>query len=441
MPTPHVLVIGGGFGGLHTARALRKAPVRITLVDRSNHHLFQPLLYQVATASLAPSDIAEPIRSILRKQANVAVRLAEVTSIDLSGKSVDLLTPDGTTEKLGWDKLVLAAGASHSYFGNDQWARYAPGLKTLGDAFEIRRRVLAAFERAEWAPDPVTRNALLTFVVIGGGPTGVELAGALAEIAFWTLRRDFRNIETVKARVILVEAASDVLGGFVPELRERAREQLKGLGVDVWLNKRVTGIDPHGVQLGNERIEAGTVLWAAGVQGEPVAKTLGVELDRAGRVAVGPDCSVPGHPDAFVIGDLAKFVPDGSDKALPGVAQVAMQMGDFVGAAIRGDLDGKARGTFAYNDKGSLATIGRSKAVADLGWIKLSGWFAWFVWAFVHVLFLVGFRNRALVMTKWATAWFTYERASRLIWSPPDFREVHATDVDAPPVESARTAG
>ncbi|MEQ1568686.1 MAG: NAD(P)/FAD-dependent oxidoreductase [Myxococcota bacterium] len=418
MSTPHVLVIGGGFGGLGATRALRKAPVRITLIDRSNHHLFQPLLYQVATASLAPSDIAEPIRAILRRQSNVSVRLGEVAAIDLAGHAATLT--DGST--ISWDKLVIAAGVSHSYFGNDGWAAHAPGLKTLTDAFEIRRRVLTAFEQAEWETDPARRNAAMTFVVIGGGPTGVELAGALAEISFWTLRRDFRNIETTKARVILLEAGPDVLPGFDPGLRVKAKEQLQRLGVQVWVDRKVTGIDASGVSMGAERLEAGTVLWAAGVQGEPLARTLGVPLDRAGRVPVAQDCSVPGHPDAFVIGDLAQFVPSEGARPLPGVAQVAMQMGDHVGRAIAGDVAGKTREPFGYHDKGSLATIGRSKAVADLGFVKLGGFFAWFVWAFVHVVFLITFRNRILVMTKWATAWFTYERASRLIWRVPERR-------------------
>ncbi|MEQ1501247.1 MAG: NAD(P)/FAD-dependent oxidoreductase [Myxococcota bacterium] len=419
-PRPHVLIIGGGFGGLAAAQGLRRAPVRITVVDKSNHHLFQPLLYQVATASLAPSDIAEPIRSILRRQDNAAVRLAEVTEIDLAGKRAHLIEEDGDREWIHWDKLVVAAGASHGYFGHDDWSEHAPGLKTLGDALEIRRKILYAFERAEWTTDPALRTALTTFVVIGGGPTGVELAGSLAEIAFWTLRRDFRNIMTTRARVVLVEAGHGLLNGYPPDLQEKAKSQLEKIGVEVRFGAAVTGVDAHGIVLGADRIDAGTVLWAAGVRGAGVAKSLGVTLDKAGRVPVQPDCSIPGHPDAFVIGDLALFVPEPGGKPLPGVAQVAMQGGAHVATTIAHDLERSPRTPFVYNDKGSMATIGRSKAVADLGWMKASGFVAWFLWAFVHVLFLVTFRSRLLVMTKWAWAWFTYERAVRLIWTLPE---------------------
>ncbi|MEZ4241200.1 MAG: NAD(P)/FAD-dependent oxidoreductase [Myxococcota bacterium] len=398
---PHVIVVGGGFGGLEAARHLRKARVRITLVDRANHHLFQPLLYQVATATLAPSDIAEPIRGVLRKQANVAVRMAEVTNVDLAQKRVHL-QEDGHSVDLAYDKLVLAAGASHSYFGHDDWAADAPGLKTIADALEMRQRILCAFERAEWEPDPKQRAALTTFVVIGAGPTGVELAGAIKEIAFRTLRRDFRNIDSTRARVLLLEGGPAVLPAYPEHLRQRALEQLQHLGVEVKLGAMVTGVDAHGVDVGEERIDAGTVLWAAGVRGASLAKTLEVPLDKAGRVPVGPDCSVPGHPDAFVVGDLAVFVPEGQERPLPGVAQVAMQMGKHVAHQIRRDLAQEPRETFVYNDKGSLATIGRTKAVADVGRIQTSGLPAWLLWAFVHIAFLVTFRSRVLVMTKWA---------------------------------------
>jgi NADH dehydrogenase len=420
---PHVIVVGGGFGGLEVARGLRKAPVRITLIDRSNHHLFQPLLYQVATAALAPSDIAEPIRSILRRQDNVAVRLAEVRQVDLAGKRVHIAEDDGDEEWVSWDKLAIAAGVSHSYFGHDEWAPYAPGLKTLGDAFEMRKRILQAFERAEWTADLEERKRLTTLVVIGGGPTGVELAGALAEIAFRTLKRDFRNFETTRARVVLVEAAPTLLGAYPEDLRQRAREQLEQLGVEVRLGAMVTKVDEMGVMLGEERLPSATVLWAAGVRGEPLAKTLGVELDRAGRVKVNPDLSVPGHPDCFVVGDLAFLAIDG--KPVPGVAQGAMQMGAHAAKVIAADLAREPREPFRYKDKGSLATIGRSKAIADLGWWKTSGFVAWLLWAFVHVLFLVTFRNKIVVMTKWAAAWFTYERAARLIWQPSPSQKPH----------------
>lgn len=414
--TPRVIVVGGGFGGLAVTKALKRSPVRITLVDRSNHHLFQPLLYQVATAALAPSDIAEPIRSVLRRQDNAFVRLAEVREVDLVGKRVHIVEDDGDEEWIRWDKLVIAAGVSHSYFGNDQWAAVAPGLKTLGDAFEMRKRVLVAFERAEWTTDETERKRLTTLVVIGGGPTGVELAGALSEIAFHTLRRDFRNFEPSTARVILVEGGPALLSAYPERLRERAKEQLERLGVEVRLNAKVTHIDMHGVTLGEEKLPSATVLWAAGVKGEPIAATLGVPLDRSGRVPVNADCSVPGHPDCFVIGDLASMQQDG--KPLPGVAQTAMQMGKYVARTIAGDLTGVAREPFRYRDLGSMATIGRSKAIADLGWWKTSGLPAWLLWAFIHILFLVTFRNKIVVMTKWAWAWFTYDRAVRLIWRP-----------------------
>jgi NADH dehydrogenase len=414
---PHVLVVGGGFGGLAATQALAGAPVRITLVDRTNHHLFQPLLYQVATASLAPSDIAEPIRSIVKHQDNVKVRLAEVLAISLSERTATLRDDDGTEDVVRWDKLVLAAGAKSTWFGHDEWAAHAPGLKTLGDALDIRRRILRAFEHAEWAETEAQRAALTTFVVIGGGPTGVELAGAIAEIAFWTLRKDFRNVDLSKARVLLLEGGPSLLSTYPPELQERGRRQLEKLGVEVRTGAKVSHVGPDGVRVGDESIPAATVLWGAGVKGEPVAATLGVPLDRAGRVVVAPDCSVPGHPDAFVVGDLAAHAHGGAP--VPGVAPAAQQMGRFVADAIRGDLEGRARGAFSYWDKGSMATIGRSKAIAMAGRFRTSGLLAWAMWAFIHVFFLITFRNRFLVMTKWAVAWFTYERASRLIWRSP----------------------
>lgn len=411
MPRPRVVILGGGFAGLATAQALDGADLDVVVVDRRNHHLFQPLLYQVATASLAPSDIAEPIRHILARQANASVRMATAVAIDLPAQEVHLEGGD----RVAYDHLVVAAGARHSYFGNDAWADHAPGLKTIGDALEIRRRVLSAFEAAEWCDDPEERRALTTFVVVGAGPTGVELAGALAEIAMRTLRRDFRRVDTTQARVVLVEGSHAVLPPYPEVLQGRARQQLEGLGVEVRLDTKVTGIDAEGVDLGDERLEARTVLWAAGVEGAPVGATLGVPMTRNGQIEVQPDLSVPGHPEVFVIGDLARVPqPDGS--VVPGVAPAAQQMGRFVGATLRDDLAGRPRGAFRYVDKGSMATIGRSRAVMDALGMKLGGFPAWLAWVLVHLLFLVTFRNRVLVFTKWAWAWFTWERASRLVW-------------------------
>ena len=411
MSTPHVLVIGGGFGGLEVAKRLARADVRVTLVDRRNHHLFQPLLYQVATAALAPGDIAEPIRRIVAGYRNVSVRLGDVGAIDLTAKTATL--SDGTV--LAWDKLILAAGARHSYFGHPDWAEFAPGLKTVGDALELRHRMLAAFERAEWATDADERRRQLTFVVIGAGPTGVEMAGAIAEIAQTTMLRDFRNIDTSKARVVLVEATEEVLPGYPDDLRRKARAQLAELGVEVRTGCRVTGIDARGVSMGEERIPSAMLMWAAGVEAEPLTKTLGVPLDRNGRVQVLPDLSMPGHPDAFAIGDVASFVQDG--KILPGVAQVAMQMGDRAAANVRADLDGAARKPFAYWDLGKLATVGRRRAVADLPGMHLAGFFAWFIWVTLHLWVIVAFRSRVVVFLKWAWLYLSHDRGSRLMWA------------------------
>lgn len=406
-----VVIIGGGFGGLATARALRREPVEITLIDRRNHHLFQPLLYQVATAGLAPTDIAEPIRGILAKQRNATVRLAEAAAIDLEGKAVVL--SDG--DRVPYDTLVVAAGAGPSYFGHPEWQRHAPALKTIGDALDIRRRVLEAFEEAEWADDPDERRALLTFVVVGAGPTGVELAGALAEIAFHTLRRDFRRFDPAQAKVILVEGTDAVLPPYPDTLQKSAQRQLESLGVEVHLGARVEEVDGEGVTIGGERIPARTVLWAAGVQGAEVGGSLDVPLTRTGQVVVEPDLSIPGHRDVFVIGDLAHVEqPDGS--VVPGVAQGALQMGTFVGQNLKDDRAGRPRGSFRYWDKGNMATIGRRRAVMDAMGIRLSGLLAWLAWVAVHLFFLVSYRNRLLVFTKWAWAWVTFERASRLIW-------------------------
>lgn len=413
---PHrVVIVGAGFGGLFAAKALAGAPVELTVVDRRNHHLFQPLLYQVATAGLNASDIAYPIRSILRHQANARVLLGEVSGIDPDGRTVSLA--DGG--QLPYDHLILAAGATHTYFGHDEWAADAPGLKTIEDALEIRRRVLTAFEAAErCADDAAARQAHLTFVVIGGGPTGVELAGAISEIALRTLTRDFRSIDPGTARVVLVEGLDRILTTYPPGLSARATSQLRRLGVEVRTGTRVTGIDDHGVDTSGGRIEARTVLWAAGVAASPLAATLGAPLDRAGRVQVEPDLSVPGHPEILVIGDLAT-VNQPNGQPVPGVAPAAMQAGRHAAAVINADLAGRERPVFRYRDKGSLATIGRSSAVADFGRIRFSGFPAWVLWWLVHLLYLIGFRNRLLVWFGWAWQWLTFQRGARLITGGP----------------------
>jgi NADH dehydrogenase len=410
---PHVVILGGGFAGLTCARALRGAPVRITLVDRSNHHLFQPLLYQVATASLSPAEIASPIRSILRRQSNVQVWLGEVEDVDVERRSVRLR--DGA---LSYDYLVVATGATHAYFGHDEWAPHAPGLKTVDDALEIRRRFLLAFEAAEREADPVARRRLLTFVIVGGGPTGVELAGAMAEIARQVMPRDFRSIDTTTTRILLLEGGPRILGAYPPVLSEQARRQLERLGVEVRTGALVTGIEPVEVRIGEERIEAGNVFWAAGVAASPLGARLGAPLDRAGRVRVEADLSIPGRPEVFVAGDLAAVEEDGAP--VPGVAPAAMQMGRHVARTIRRDLEGRAREPFRYFDKGNLATIGRAAAVAEIAGLRLSGLVAWLVWVFVHILYLIGFRNRLLVLIQWAWAYLTYQRGIRLITGQPE---------------------
>jgi NADH dehydrogenase len=406
---PHVVIIGGGFGGLRAARALKRTHVRITLVDRRNHHVFQPLLYQVATAGLSPGDIASPIRWILRRQKNVRVLLGDVTSIDAPGRRV--LLADGA---LPYDYLIVASGATHAYFGHDEWRPLAPGLKDLDDALRVRRRVLLAFERAERTTKPHERRRLLTFVVVGGGPTGVELAGALAEIARHALRSEFRTFDPGTARIILVEAGPDILPAFPLELREDAERDLQRLGVEVRKRTPVTSISPGVVEAGGEQIQIGTVLWAAGVGASSLGHTLGVPLDRAGRVIVEPDLTIPGYPEVFVIGDLAAYLHQGG-KLLPGVAPVAMQEAEHVARLIGGDLRHEARRPFHYRNLGNLATIGRAAAVADFDWIRFSGWFAWVLWLFIHIMKLTGFRNRIVVFTQWAWAYFTYQRAVRLI--------------------------
>jgi NADH:ubiquinone reductase (H+-translocating) len=407
----HVVVVGGGFGGLAVARALEAAPVRLTLIDKSNHHLFQPLLYQVAMAGLTPGEIAVPIRSVVRRQENIRVLLAEVTGIDLRARRIS------TREcpPIEYDFLVLAPGAVNSTFGHDDWARVAPGLKDLDDAVEIRRRVLLAFEAAEREPDPIVQRRMLTFVVIGGGPTGVELAGAIAELATFVLARDFRAVHPDQTRVVLVEAGPRVLASFRPESSERARRTLEQMGIELRIGVRVTDIDSTGVTLGGDRIESSTVLWAAGVRASPLVAALGIETDRGGRVPVEPDCALPGHPEVFCIGDAAVFIPAGASSPLPGTSPVAMQQGRFVARAIKRAIEGEARETFVYVDKGSMATIGRSRAVAEIGGLRLGGFLAWMAWLVVHIFYLMDFRNRVLVLIDWAWSYFTYKRGSRLI--------------------------
>ena len=407
--TPRVVIVGGGFGGLYAARALATAPVRITVVDRRNHHLFAPLLYQVATAVLSPADIASPIRAILRRQENVSVLLAEVTDIDPAARQV--VTADG---RLPYDYLILAAGTRHAYFGHDEWEALAPGLKSLEDALTIRRRILLAFEEAEKATDPARRDALLTFVVVGAGPTGVELAGAIAEIARFAMARDFDHIDPTKAHVVLVEAGPRILPTFPEKLGRKAGEALRRLGVEVRTGAAVTAIESGLVRLGEETLPAGTVLWAAGVTASPVARTLGVPLDRAGRVQVEPDLSVPGHPDAFVVGDLAAMT-DAKGRPLPGVAPVAIQQGRWAARNIARRLTGQPTQPFRYKDRGNMATIGRNSAVADIRGLKLSGFVAWLAWAVIHVLNLIGYRNRLVVAVQWLWSYLTLQRGARLI--------------------------
>ena len=408
--SPHVVIVGGGFAGLDAARALRKAPVSVTLVDRRNHHVFQPLLYQVAAAALSPGDIASPIRWILRRQSNVRVLMADVTAVDPAGRAI--VMDDG--ERLAYDYLILAPGATHSYFGRDDWAAHAKGLKTLDDALAMRRRMLLAFEEAEKEQDATRRRHLLTFVLIGGGPTGVELAGALAEIARHTLRHEFDRIDPESARIVLIEAGPSILPAFPASLRDSARRALRTLGVEVWENARVTEVEAEAVQVGNDRIPAHTILWSAGVAAAALGKTLGVPLDRVGRVAVEPDLSIPGHPEIFVAGDLATFTHQ-TGAPLPGVAQVAKQQGVHAARNIAARLAGRPTTQFRYRDPGNMATIGRASAIADFGWLRVSGFIGWLMWLFVHILFLIGFRSRLSVLLQWAASYLTYQRSVRLI--------------------------
>ncbi len=403
-----MVIIGGGFAGLAAARALKRASANITLLDRANHHLFQPLLYQVATAALNPSDIAAPIRRILRHQRNVEVLLADVTAIDRSARRV--LLRDGS---ISYDHLIIATGATHSYFGHDDWSEHAPGLKSIDDALEIRRKMLLAFERAEREPDPHRQRAWLTFVIVGAGPTGVELAGTFTEVARRTLARDFRRIDPTAARVLLVEAGDRVLSAYPDDLSASGLRQLERLGVEVRLGQPVTEIDAEGVRIGSERIEARTVVWAAGVAASPLARTLDVPLDRAGRVIVEPDLTIPGDQRISVVGDLMHLKQDG--KIVPGVAPAATQAGAWAARNVLRRLDGRPAEPFRYKDKGMLATIGRAAAVAQIGRFQFSGLPAWLLWLFVHIVFLIGFRNRLLVLIQWAWSYLTYDRGARLI--------------------------
>jgi NADH dehydrogenase len=406
---PHVVIIGGGFGGLNAAKALRKAPVRVTVVDKRNFHLFQPLLYQVATASLSPSDIAYPIRAILRKQANVTVLLDEVAGVDVDRQLVTL--GDG---ELSYDFLIVAAGSQGTWFGHDEWAQHAPGLKTMEEALDIRQRVFSAFESAERELDPARRAALLTFVVVGGGPTGVELAGSLAEISRQTLRHNFRTFDPATARIVLVEGGDVLLHGYPNRLSRAAQRSLERMGVEVLTNSRVTAIDGNRVSLGNMSIETKTVLWGAGVTGQSIGASLGVKLVAGNRVPVMPSLALSDHPNVYVVGDLAAM-DDGKGGYLPGVAQVAMQGGKHASKNIVRTLKGGSPKPFHYFDKGTMATIGWNRAVADIGPLHLSGFPAWFIWATIHIVFLIGYRSRLSVMWQWVWAYLTRNRGARLI--------------------------
>ena len=418
-----VVIVGGGFGGLTAARKLaRAAGIEVVLLDRRNHHLFQPLLYQVAMAGLSPAEIAAPIRALLRGARNVSVRQEEATGADLERRVLHSRA-DGRTYEHAYDYLILGCGAGHAYFGHDEWEEHAPGLKSLGQALEIRRRVLLAYERAEIESDPACQRALLTFVVVGGGPTGVELAGALGEMSRFTLARDFRRIDPSLARVILIEAGPRILPSFPESLGRRAMRDLEALGVQVWTSSPVTRIDAGGVEVGRERVEAATTLWAAGVQASPLGKALGLPVDRQGRVQVGPDLALASHPEVFVLGDQA-YAAGADGRPLPGLAPVAMQEGRFVARLIRAEVGARresnaapVRPRFVYRDRGQLATIGRSRAIADLGRVRFHGFLAWWVWLTVHIYFLVGFKNRLFVVLQWAWSYLTYGRGARLITS------------------------
>lgn len=405
---PRIVVVGGGFAGLSLVRALKDSAVDILLIDRCNHHTFQPLLYQVATAGLAAPSIAAPLRHILRRQRNVTVYLGEVESIDASAR---FITADGRV--FSYDYLVLATGTTHAYFGHEHWAPHAPGLKTLEDAFAIRARMLNAFEQAEMAEDDAARAAWLSFVIVGGGPTGVELAGTLAEIARHTLKQEFRRIDPARSRVRLIEGSPRLLAAFPPPLSAAAQRQLERLGVEVATGQPITDVDATGVRVGTEIIPARTVIWAAGVAASPLGRMTGAPLDRAGRVQVAADLSCPKHPDIFVAGDLASIT--GANGPVPGIAPAAKQMGRHVARTIEARLANREASAFRYRHFGLLATVGRMAAVVDLGWIRLTGLLAWWFWLLAHIYFLIGFRNRLVVLIDWATAYLTYERGARIM--------------------------
>jgi NADH dehydrogenase len=406
---PHVIIVGAGFGGLEAAKKLAGKDVRVTVIDRTNYHLFQPLLYEVATAALSPADIAAPVRAILSKCKNAEVILAEVQSVDVEAKKVKTVDLE-----IDYDYLILATGARHSYFGHNDWEKLAPGLKSLEDAIELRRRILLAFEFAEKTTDEAACRAAMNFVVIGGGPTGVEMAGAIAEISRYALARDFRNINPSEARVILIEGEPRLLSAYPPDLSESARKQLIDLGVEVRTSTRATNLTEAGVQIGDEFIPCRVKIWAAGNIASFVGKTLGVPADRVGRVMVNDDLTIPGHPEVQVIGDLANFTHQ-TGEPLPGISPVAMQQGRHAARNILAMIKGRKPQRFRYWDKGTMATIGRNKAVADLKFMHLSGFPAWLAWLFVHIIFLVGFRNRVLVLVQWAWAYLTFDKGARLI--------------------------
>ena len=417
---PEVIIIGGGFGGLEVAKGLKKAPVHVFLADRRNYHLFQPLLYQVATSVLSGEKITSPIRNVLRSQENATVALAEIIGIDLEKKIVY-----GRRAGRHYDYLVVAAGLEQSYFGHDEFRANAPGLKTLDDAFEVRRRILVAFEEAEFEADEVSRRGKLTFVIVGGGPTGVELAGSIIETATRTLPNEFRHIDTKTARVILVDRGDQLLGGMPPEMGVRAQVALEAMGVEIWLNRSVTSVREDGVIIGEQYLPAENVFWAAGVKGTPLADSLDLDTDRMGRVKVGPDLSIHGHPEVFVIGDAAHVVDPESGKPVPAVAQGAIQMGQFVAGIIHREVESKKgydRGIFRYNDKGSMATIGRGRALASINDRTFSGFFGWLMWGVVHIMFLVGFRSKMVVMMDWVWNYLVNERGARTITGDPQLK-------------------
>lgn len=425
---PQVVIVGGGFGGLLAARGLRNAPVRVTLIDRNNYHLFQPLLYQVATAGLSPADIAAPIRSVVGRQRNTSVIMAEVVGVDTEARRV--LLPD---RAVSYDYLILATGARYNYFGHPEWETLAPGLKSITDATSIREKILLAFESAEMERDPAEQRALMTFILVGAGPTGVEMAGAIAELAHRALATDFRHIDPASARILLLEAGPRILTAFPEDLAEKAKQALERMGVEVRTGEAVEKVDESGVIVGGTHIPSHTVLWTAGVVASPAGTWLGAEMDRAGRVKVQADLSVPNHPNIFVLGDTALALQDG--KPLPGVAPVAMQQGRYIADLITRRVQGRPEQPFHYHDKGNVATVGRSFAIVDLGRLKLSGFLAWVLWMAIHIFYLIGFRNRLQVMLQWAWAYVTFQRGARLItWQTPTTEG----EAETPPAEKAK---